>query len=145
MSSTPIRVVLRYIEILDSHDLDGTGEFVFQFKASVPESGLSREVRIPEQGHIEISDHPSMNKMTMEKELFHGVGEDGETLVLDANGTELDRFSPNDELNPYRRECTGPVSDWIGEHGPWDEGGKDAADPEQLGDWRFALRSEEAS
>jgi hypothetical protein len=144
MSSTPIRVVLRYIEILDSHDLDGTGEFVFEFKASVPESGLAREVRIPEQGHIEISDHPSMNKMTMEKELFHGVVEDGETLVLEAKGTELDRFSANDELNPYRREFSGPVNDWIGEHGPWDEGGHDTADPEQLGDWRFAFRIEQS-
>ena len=144
MPSTPIRVVLRYVEILDSKDLDGTGEFVFEFKASVPDSGLERTTRIPDDGHLEISDHPSMNKMTLDKELFHGVVEDGERLVLEAKGTELDRFSANDELAPYRREFTGPVSDWLGEHGPWDEGGNDTPDPEQLGDWRFAFRIEEA-
>lgn len=142
MASTPIRVVLRYVEILDSKDLDGSGEFFFEFRASVPESGLERTVRIPDDGHIEISDHPSMNKVTFEKELFHGVVEDGETLVLEASGNEVDRFSANDQLTPYRREFTGPVAAWLGEHGPWDEGGSDTVDPEQLGDWRIAFRIE---
>lgn len=143
MASTPIRVVLRYVEILDSKDLDGTGEFVFEFRAFVPESGLERTTRIPEDGHIEVSDHPSMNKVTMQKELFHGVVADDETLVLEATVRELDRMSADDQLTPYRREFKGPVSAWLGEHTPWDEGTAEVRDPEQLGDWRFAFAIED--
>ncbi|MFP4624351.1 MAG: hypothetical protein ACLFRX_09265 [Gemmatimonadota bacterium] len=145
MASTPLRVVLRYVEILDSKDFDGTGEFVFEFKASVPESGLEQTTRIPEQGHVEISDHPSMRKVTMQKEIFHGVVGDDETLVLEANVRELDRLSADDHLSPYRREFKGPAARWLGEHTPWDEGTADAPDPEQLGDWRFAFAIEEAA
>ena len=69
---------------------------------------------------------------------------DGDSLVLEATGEELDRLSANDQLVPYRREFTGPVSGWIGEHTPWDQGSDDVADPEQLGDWRFAFAIESA-
>lgn len=139
-----IRVTLRYIEILDSKDLDGEGEFVFEFKGAVPDRGEEQTLRIPDEGHLSISDHPAMRKVTLNKVIFEGQVEDGDTLVLEGKGTELDTISAHDELNPFRREFTGAVSDWIGEHSPWDEGTADAADPEQLGDWRIAYGIEEA-
>ena len=137
-----IRVTLRYIEILDSKDADGEGEFVFTFKGAVPDRGEEQSLRIPETGHMAISDHPSMRKVTMNKVFFEGEVEDGETLVVEGNGEELDRISANDQLRSYRREFTGAVSDWVGEYTPWDEGSADAADPEQLGDWRLAYSIE---
>lgn len=144
MAATPIRVTLRYLEILDRKDLDAEGEFVFEFKASVPDRGVEQVTRIPEQGHLSISDHPSMNKLTMNKVIFEGDVEDGETLVLEATGTELDRLSAHDHLNAYRRELTGPVSDWLGRYSPWDEGSGHSSDPEQLGDWRISFEVEQA-
>jgi hypothetical protein len=138
-----IRVTLRYIEILDSKDLDGQGEFVFEFKGSVPERGEEQTLRIPKSGHLSISDHPSMRKVTLNKVFFEGEVEDGETLVLEATGEEIDRMSANDMLQSYRREFTGEVASWIKEYSPWDEGTGDASDPEQLGDWRIAYGIEE--
>jgi hypothetical protein len=142
MAATRIRVTLRYVEILDRKDLDQYGEFVFRFKGSVPQKGTEQSVRIPESGHLEISDHPSMNRRTLDTVIFEGEVADGETLVLEATGEELDFLTPNDKLAPYRREFTGTVADWIGEHTPWDEGSDDATDPEQLDDWRFAFSIE---
>ncbi|NIP83586.1 MAG: hypothetical protein GWM90_31920 [Gemmatimonadetes bacterium] len=143
MNTSHIRVKLRYVEILDSKDLDGTGEFVFEFKALLPERGTEQVTRIPESGHLAISDHPAMNKVTLDQVLFEGEVRDDETLVLEATGTELDRLSADDKLAPYHREFTGPVAEWIGSHSPWDEGTDEEKDPEQLGDWRFAFVIEE--
>lgn len=142
MNTSHIRVTLRYVEILDSKDLDGTGEFVFEIKARLPERGTEQVTRIPESGHLAISDHPSMNKVTLDEVVFDGEVRDDETFILEADGTELDRMSANDKLAPYRREFTGPVSGWLGEYGPWDEGTDEARDPEHLGDWRLAYRIE---
>lgn len=144
MAATRIRVTLRYLEILDRKDLDEYGEFVFQFKGSVPERSVTQEIRIPEKGHLQISDHPSMNRLSMNKVIFEGEVSDGESLVLEATGEELDLLSANDQLAPYRREFTGPVSAWLGEHTPWDQGSDEQADPEQLGDWRFGFAIEKS-
>lgn len=138
-----IRVTLRYVEILDSKDLDGEGEFVFEFTGTVPERGEEQTLRIPDSGHLAISDHPSMRKVTLNKVIFEGEVEDGETLILEGKGTELDQISAHDELTGYRREFIGDVAGWIGEYTPWDEGSADTTDPEQLGDWRVAYRIEE--
>ena len=140
--ATNIRVTLRYVEILDSKDADGKGEFYFNLTGSVPERDEEQTLRIPAQGHMAISDHPSMRKVTMNKVFFEGAVDDGETFVVEAKGTEMDRISADDQLNDYRREFTGPVSDWIGEYSPWDEGSGDTVDPEQLGDWRIAYSIE---
>ena len=138
MAAHRIRVTLRYVEILDRKDYDEHGEFVFRFKGSAG-GRPGAETRIPEKGHLAISDHPSMNRVTLNTVFFEGDVEDGETLVLEATGEELDKLSANDALNPYRREFTGSVSDWFGDHTPWDQGTDDVSDPEQLGDWRFAF------
>ena len=142
MAATQVRVTLRYVEILDRKDLDDYGEFVLQFTASVPESETVRKTRIPEKGHLSVSDHPSMNRMTVDTVLFEGPISDGQSLVLEAHGEELDKISGNDPMTPYRRKFAGPVSGWVGEHTPWDEGTDSEADPEQLGDWRFGFAIE---
>jgi hypothetical protein len=145
MPPTRIRITLRYIEVLDRKDLDEYGEFVFRFKASVPERGVDRSVRLPESGHYSVSDHPSMNRLKLDKVIFEGEVWDGDTLVLEASGEELDLLTPNDHLAPYRREFSGPVGGWLGRHSPWDEGSDDVKDPEQLDDWRFSFEIEDIS
>lgn len=142
MAATPIRVTLRYVQILDSKDLDEHGEFVFYFKGSVPERDVVQEVRIPDEGHLQISEHVASNKVTLDAVIFEGEVRDGETFVLEASGEEIDVLSSNDQLAPYRRAFTGPVAGWLGEHTPWDEGSDHVADPEQLDDWRFAFAIE---
>ena len=142
MAATAIRLTLRYVQILDSKDYDEHGEFVFRFKGSVPARGVVQEVRIPDKGHLQISEHAASNKVTLNKVIFEGEVNDGETFVLEASGEELDTLSANDQLAPYRREFTGPVAGWIGQHTPWDEGTDDVADPENMDDWRFAFAIE---
>jgi hypothetical protein len=138
MAARHVRVTVSYIEILDRKDLDEHGEFVFEFRATVPGRPLDQATRVPESGHLSISDHPSMNKVSLNTVIFEGEVEEGDTLVLEVEGRELDMMSKDDELNSYRRELTGPVSGWAGSYTPWDEGTDSAADPEQLGDWRLA-------
>lgn len=135
-----VRVTLRYIEILDSKDVDTWGEFRFRFRAGVPERDDVVESRIPEDedAHLSISEHPAKNRVGVGAVLFEGNVGPGESLLVEAEGEEVDRLTPNDPLTPYRRVFTAPVEAAIGEHGPWDEEGDGAGDPEQLGDWRFA-------
>jgi hypothetical protein len=135
-----VRVTLRYIEILDSKDIDTWGEFRFRFRAGVPERDEIAEPRIPEEehAHLSVSEHPAMNRISIGKVLFEGDVGPGESLLVEADGEEVDRFTPNDPITPYRRVFSTPVEAALGEHGPWDEGNGEEGDPEQLGDWRFA-------
>lgn len=145
MDPTRIRITLRYIEVLDRKDLDEYGEFVFRFKASIPERDVEQATRLPDSGHYSVSDHPSMNRLKLDRVIFEGDVADGETLVLEATGEELDLLTPNDHLAPYRRVFTGPVSGWLGLHSPWDEGTDNARDAEQLEDWRLSFEIENVS
>lgn len=142
MAARHIRVTVSYVEILDRKDLDEHGEFVFEFSASVPGRDITQTTRVPDTGHLSISDHPSMNRVSLNAQIFEGEVSDGDTLVLEAKGTELDKLSSDDPLQPYRRELTGPISGWAGTYSPWDEGAADTPDPEQLGDWRLAYQVE---
>jgi hypothetical protein len=137
-----LRVTLRYIEILDSKDFDINGEFRFRFRAGVPERGELTETRIPEdpKKHLSISEHPAMNRLSFTNVLYEGDLAASESLLIEAEGEEIDRLSPNDALTPYRRVFEAPIA--LGEHGPWDEGNPEEPDPEQLGDWRFAYAIE---
>jgi hypothetical protein len=139
-----VRVTLRYIEILDSKDIDTVGEFRFRFRAGVPQRDDVIESRFPEdeRAHIPISEHPARNRVTMDTVLFEGDVGPGESLLVEADGEEVDRFTPNDPITPYRRVFAAPLDAALGEHGPWDEGRDGAEDPEQLGDWRFAYSIE---
>lgn len=125
-----IRVILRWIQILDSHDLDEEGEF--RFKSRVTTAGQSHELEFPDD-YWRISEHPSRNKVEkIDKELFRGPV--GDNLVVELSGEEIDRFSKNDALDVYRKEFTGDPSTWVGTHTPLDEG---TGDPENLTDWRL--------
>ena len=139
-ASRRIRVTLRYIEILDSKDVDTWGEFRFRFRAGVPERDEVVESRIPEDehAHVSISEHPANNRIRMETVLFEGDVGPGESLLVEAEGEEVDRFTPDDPIAPYRRVFSAPLEAAFGEHGPWDEGSNGENDPEHLGDWRFA-------
>ena len=61
-------------------------------------------------------------------------------LVIELFGEELDKFSANDMLEPYRREFRGPVQSWLGTYGPGDDFSEDEAakssDPEMMSNWR---------
>jgi hypothetical protein len=139
-STRRVRVTLRYIEILDSKDIDTVGEFRFRFRAGVPERDDVVESRIPEDehAHLSISEHPARNRVSLGTVLFEGDVGPGDSLLVEADGEEVDRFTPNDPITPYRRVFAAPINAALGEHGPWDEGIAGEGDPEQLSDWRFA-------
>ncbi len=134
-----IRVILRWIQIKDSHDLDGEGEF--RFHAKVSTGGRSQELDFPDPpAYYRIKDHPRFSKVDkLDKVLYEG--EAGETMLVELSGFEYDRFSPPDALAEYRREFTGPVDSWLGRYQPTDEG---PDDPENMTDWRVCYDVERA-
>lgn len=140
MPSDRLRVTLRYIEILDSKDVDTTGEFRFRFRVAIPDREVETVTHIPDESKapLAISEHPAMNRVTLDQVLFEGTVMDGDQLVITAEGEEHDRLTSNDALRAYERVLTGPVDGWMGDYSPWDEGTAEDPDPEQLGDWRFA-------
>lgn len=144
-SADRIRVVLRWIQILDSKEgpFDDKGEFRFGSKVTTENGGGQvQETRFPEEGHWSISDHPAWNREFVEKVLFDGAVDDH--LVVELFGEELDRFSANDQLDRYQREFRGPVSDWLGLYGPGDEETQVSDDPESMSDWRVCYVIERA-
>ena len=135
--SDKIRIILRSIQILDSKDVDGEGEF--RFRSKVTTAGKSHELQFPDK-YWRISDHPLRNTdQKIDKVLFEG--EVGDQLVVELFGEELDNFSSNDQLETYRREFSGDPSGWVGRHEPIDEGSNDA---ENLTDWRISYDIEMA-
>lgn len=142
-TATGIRITLDWIEILDSMDLDTYGEFQFVFRVITDRRGLLAETRYPEAGTASISEHPAMNRaMHLDLRVFEGLLEEDEVLILEATGEDVDRLSRNDRIESYRREFRGSPSDWVGKHGPWDEGGEEERDPENLKQWRLGYRIE---
>lgn len=135
-----IKVTLRWLQILDKKEpiFKETGEFVFTTRISTKD--MVQEARLPEEGHYNVTDHPRWNTLKhLNKVLFEG--EPGETLTVEMFGTELDRFTEDDHLEPYKRVFDGPVEAWLGRHQPRDEG---SDDPENLSDWRIAYDIERA-
>lgn len=127
-----IEIILRWIQILDSHDLDEEGEF--RFLSKITTAGQTHEKRFPGgDGYWVISENPARNIVDkIDLTLYKGPA--GDSLVVELYGEELDKFSKNDELETYRKEFTGDRSTWIGRHQPTDEG---TGDPENLTDWRL--------
>jgi hypothetical protein len=127
-------VILRWIQVTDIHEAPGDMEGEFRFRSKVTTGDQSNEMQFPEPPkYWTFRDDPRYNKMDkIDKTLFEG--EAGDSLVVELSGEELDRFTANDLLEPYRKEFTGPVSSWIGRYQPADEG---TEDPENLSDWRI--------
>jgi len=135
-----VRVVLRWIQIKDNKEAAWDDEGEFRFRSKVTTAGESHTLTFPETGYWSISDHPRRNKVDkIDKVLFEGDA--GDTLVIEMFGEELDNLTPNDQLEDYRREFTGPVSSWLGRHQPTDEG---TGDPENMSDWRICYDIESA-
>ena len=138
--SERIKVTVRAVQILDSLDLDDTGEFVFRSKVSSDNlGGIPQESRYPATGHMEISEKPVMNRAILNWEVFEGEVTDH--LAIELTGEELDRLSANDYLDTYSREFNGPVADWIGTYGPGEDMGADAGDddPEKMSNWNVTI------
>lgn len=135
-----IRVILRWLQIKDNKEAAWDDEGEFRFRSVVTTGGQSHELEFPEQGYWSISDNPRLSKVDkIDKVLFEGTP--GDSLVVELFGVELDQLTPNDHLQDYRREFTGPPSSWVGRHAPSDEGGED---PENLTDWRVCYDIEMA-
>ncbi|MFQ5538519.1 MAG: hypothetical protein ACE5GJ_13830 [Gemmatimonadota bacterium] len=136
-----VRVILRWIQIKDNKEAAWDDEGEFRFRSKITTNGEVHEMEFPDPpAYWTISDHPLRNKVDkIDKVLFEG--EAGDSLIVELFGTELDKLSANDELEPYRREFTGPVSSWYGLHKPTDEG---SDDPENLSDWRVCYEIEPA-
>jgi len=139
---TRIRVLLRWIEILDTLDpaWKEKGEFRFRARVSSRNRGVDERSRFPEQGHYDISDHPAWNKVLINRTLFEGEVDDH--LVIELEGEELDLLTPNDHLQRYRRELTGDPASWAGWYGAG-EGPNPLIDPhapENMKDWRVCYR-----
>jgi hypothetical protein len=137
-----VRVTLRRIQILDSLDLDGTGEFRFRFRVSTRNrGGVEQETRYPPDGHLSISDHPAWNRIEkIDKVLFESEVDDH--LVVEAFGEEIDLLSPNDQLETYRRSFDGPPESWAGRYTHWDESADGVKDPENMSNWRIGYEIE---
>jgi len=128
-----IRVVLRWIQILDTKEpfFKKAGQFFFEATVSTGDSGRTVKTRLPEKGHLTVSESFSQNRVEFDTVLFEG--EAGGPVVVDIHGEEVDRFSRNDPLPPYRREF-GSTAEALGWYGPGDE--TPGQDPENLGAWR---------
>jgi hypothetical protein len=137
-----IRVILKWVQILDNLEPDHEehGEFVFRVRIVPQEGDPPRETRIPEKGHLEISDHPGFNRVPFDMVVFEGEVRDG--LRVEIDGEELDTFTPNDHLDSYRREFHGPPSRWLGTYGPDRHERQAGGDPENMSNWRLAYTIE---
>ncbi len=136
-----VRVTLRWVQILDNLEpfFKEKGEFVFRAKVWTDNhGGKVQETRVPRAGHYSISDHPRWNKLSkLDRVVFEGEVTDH--LVVEFNGEELDQFSANDQLAPYRREFTGPIEGHAAVVQPGDEA---SADPENMENWRLGYEIE---
>ena len=135
--SDNIRVILRWIQILDSKDVDEEGEFFFRSKVTT--AGQSHELKFPDN-YWRISEHPNRNIVDkIDKVLYEGPV--GESMVVELSGEEIDRLSKNDLLEVYTKEFTGDPDSWVGRYAPTDEG---TGDPENMSDWRVCYDVEKA-
>lgn len=142
-SGQRIRVTVRAVQILESLDVDKTGEFIFWSSVS-SDGNAPVERRYPASGHMKISEEPVFNRAVLNWVIFEG--EVSDHLSVEVKGEEEDRFGSNDFLTTYEREFRGPADDWVGAYGPGEDAGGDADDhdPEMMSDWRVTLRVERA-
>lgn len=147
-TSGRIKVVLRWVQILDKLEPAWKEKGEFRFTARISSEnrgGVMSELRFPEEGHYDISDHPAWNKVVLNRTLFEGEVEDH--LMIELNGEEVDTFSKNDVLDSYRREFRGDPKSWAGWYGPGDDVPPDEvnpADPENMSNWRICYVIESA-
>lgn len=139
-SGDRIRVILRKVQINDSLEpfFDHEGEFRFKVRVSSRDRGVLQETNIPKEGYFLITDDPSWNRRVLNEVVFEG--EVSDHLEVEITGEELD-VGRNDELPTYRREFTGPPSDWVGLYEP---SGEEQVDPERMKEWWVFLEIQPA-
>lgn len=140
-----IKVVLRWVQILDNMEpaWKDKGEFRFTTRVSSENrGGVVKEMRFPETGHYDISDHPAWNKVVLNRTIFEGDVDDH--LVVELMGEELDILTPNEQLDTYRREFRGSPVSWAGWYGPGEDAAAEynPADPENMSNWRVCYEIE---
>lgn len=133
-----VRVLLKWVQVLDDQDPAWKGAGEFRFFVRVTGDGVVRERWVPEAGVLEISDDPRRNRVRLDLPIFEGVVR--ERLEIELAGVELDVGDAHDALPGYRRVFTGPPAGWLGSYGPGDE----EEEPEDLGAWRVWYRIEAA-
>jgi len=133
-----VRVILRWIQILDKMEpaWEEVGEFRFQTRVST--AGTTQEFHFPEAGHYEISDHPAWNKLVLNRVIYEGPA--GDSMTIELLGQEIDSLSSNDVLDHYQRQFEGSHDAWYGWYGPGEdvppELTKVSEDPEMMDKWR---------
>jgi hypothetical protein len=142
-----IRVVLRWIQILDTMEpaWKEKGEFRFTSRVSTDNAGGKvREMRFPEQGHYDISDHPAWNKVVMNASSSRMRSPT--TLSSSCAARSWTRSRRTTTSNTYRREFTGDPASWVGWYGPGDDTAVEInpADPENMSNWRVCYVIENA-
>lgn len=137
-----IRVILRWIQVLETHEpfFKKAGEFRFVATIGAGENGRVTKTHLPEKGHLTISSSFAQNKVTFDKVLFEDDVRD--SLTIEVTGEEVDLLTKNDQLPTYRREFSGSPEAWIGWYGPGDD--TPGEDPENLKSWRLCYVIEKA-
>jgi photosystem II stability/assembly factor-like uncharacterized protein len=136
-----LRIVLEKVQILDDHDpwLRGAGEL--RFNATVGFNGEAcreHRHRVPQRGHLEISDAPGKNVRQVDACIFDGYVAESDRLSFSIQPVEEDWPDHDDLLQRYTRAFSGPPETWVGQYRPGDE----PADPEQRHDWKVWYRIE---
>lgn len=137
-----VRVVLRWIQVLETHEpfYKKSGEFRFVATVSAGADGAVVKSLLPEKGHLSISSSFAQNKVTFDKILFEDTVAD--TLTVEITGEEVDLLSKNDQLPAYSRTFTGGPQSFIGWYGPGDD--TPGEDPENMKSWRVCYVIEAA-
>jgi photosystem II stability/assembly factor-like uncharacterized protein len=138
-----IRVVLEKVRILNDHDpwIKGRGEFHFTSCVSFNNNPCRRHwCRVPQKGHIKISDWPRLNEKQLDVCIFDGYVAETDNMSISLLPIEEDWLDPDDELSLYRRHFNGPPETWVGRFDPDDE--PPGSEAEKLSDWMLWYRIE---
>lgn len=131
-----IRIVLERVRILNDHDpwIKGAGEFRFMACVAFNDDPCRRHYRrVPQKGHLRISDWPTHNEQPLGTCIFDGYVSEKDNMSISLLPIEDDWLDPDDELTLYRRHLNGPPETWVGDYGPDDE--PPGSDLEKLADW----------
>src|SRR5690606_41314357 len=72
--SDRVKITLKWIQILDKLEpfYKERGEFRFKARVSTPDGRVLSETTLPKEGHLEISDRPGWNRVTLDVVVFEG-------------------------------------------------------------------------
>jgi hypothetical protein len=135
-----LKVTLQWIQILDKLEPFYKERGEFRFTARVTGDALTQETRFPPEGFYEISDDPAWNRLNLDSVIYEGNV--NTALTVELLGEELDKLTPNDQLDLYRREFRGDPASFVGTYIPGED--TTVIDPENMSNWRVAYTIERA-